>query len=308
MAATNHLHSEHAHSGHADPTSRKDRARLIVVLTITSAFFAIELGCGWYANSLALMSDAIHVLTDIAAVCLSLLTLWISARPASAAKTFGYLRAEILGALANGLFLWMIVLLIWFEAIRRLRNPEPVQGLAVIAVALLGFTVNSTLAWIARPRGGDGMAMRAAFVHVLSDLAGSAGVMVAGTLDYFWAFKRADPVASILIGVLVIYASWGIVREGLDVLMESVPAGLDLDALRRDLLAVNGAEEVHDLHVWCLGTRNYALAAHAVVAPDADYDQVLADMSHVLQSRFNIHHMTVQLERDSRREHEPVHY
>src|SRR5579863_1425882 len=233
MAALAHQHSHSSHAEHHNIATLDDRRRLRVVLVITSAYFAIEMTCGYFANSLALMSDAIHVLTDIAAVCLSLLTLWISARPASAAKTFGYLRAEILGALANGLFLWMIVLLIWFEAARRLRTPEHVHGLAVIAVALVGFGVNATLAWIARPRGADGIAMRSAFLHVLSDMAGSFGVMVAGVLDYFAGFSRADPIAGIVIGVLVVYASWGIVREGLDVLMEAVPAGLDLDGLRR---------------------------------------------------------------------------
>ena len=133
-------------------------------------------------------------------------------------------------------------------------------------------------------------------------------MLTAGALEYFTGWQQADPAVSILIGRLVLYSSWGLVKEGVDILMESVPAHVDLDQLRSDLLAVDGTEEVHDLHVWCLTTRQFALSAHAVVTAEADRDRVLADMCHLLQSKFNIHHLTLQLERDSRREHEPEHY
>jgi cobalt-zinc-cadmium efflux system protein len=152
------------------------------------------------------------------------------------------------------------------------------------------------------------MAMRAVFVHVISDLVGSIGVLVSGALNYFTGWMQADPAVSILIGGLVLYGSWGLVREGVDILMESVPRHIDLDEMRTDLLAVSGTEEVHDLHVWCLTTRQIALSAHAVVAADADRDRVLAEMCHLLQSKFDIHHLTLQLECDNRREHEPEHF
>jgi cobalt-zinc-cadmium efflux system protein len=250
------------------------------------------------------------MLTDVAAVCLALLTLWISTRPASSEKTYGYLRAEILGALLNGLFLWLLVVFIWFEAIDRLRHPHEVSGLMVMIVAVIGIAVNTFSAWMTQATAGQasGLALRAVFLHVISDLIGSFGVLTAGALEYFTGWSQADPAVSILIGGLVLYSSWGLVREGVDILMESVPAHVDLDQLRSDLLAVDGTEEVHDLHVWCLSTRQFALSAHAVVTAEADRDRVLADMCHLLQTKFNIHHLTVQLERDSRREHEPVHY
>ena len=293
-------------------TADSDRRRLLVVLGVTSVYLVTELVGGYLTGSLALLSDAVHMLTDIAALCLGLLTLWISTRPASSAKTYGYLRAEILGALLNGLFLWLLVVFIWIEAAGRLRNPRPVSGLGVMAVAIVGIGVNTFSAWMTSTDtpGGPrrGMAIRAVFVHVISDLVGSVGVLASGALNYFTGWMQADPAVSILIGCLVLYGSWGLVREGVDILMESVPSHIDLDEMRNDLLAVSGTEEVHDLHVWCLTTRQIALSAHAVVAADADRDRVLAEMCHLLQTKFDIHHLTLQLERDNRREHEPEHF
>jgi len=293
-------------------TANSDQRRLLIVLGVTSVYFLTELAGGYLTGSLALLSDAVHMLTDIAALCLGLLTLWISTRPASSAKTYGYLRAEILGALLNGLFLWLLVVFIWIEAFARLRNPRPVSGLGVMAVAIVGIGVNTFSAWMTATdaHGGPrrGMAMRAVFVHVVSDLVGSVGVLASGALNYFTGWMQADPAVSILIGCLVLYGSWGLVREGVDILMESVPRHIDLEEMRTDLLAVSGTEEVHDLHVWCLTTRQIALSAHAVVAANADRDRVLADMCHLLQTKFDIHHLTLQLERDNRREHEPEHF
>jgi len=303
--ADNHEPSAHAHA-------QSDQRRLLIVLGVTSAYCLTELVGGYLTGSLALLSDAVHMLTDIAALCLGMLTLWISTRPASSAKSYGYLRAEILGALLNGLFLWLLVVFIWIEAFGRLRNPRPVAGLAVMAIAIVGICVNTFSAWMtsADAPGGHrhGMAMRSVFVHVTSDLIGSIGVLASGALNYFTGWMQADPAVSILIGCLVLYGSWGLVREGVDILMESVPRHIDLDEMRTDLLAVSGTEEVHDLHVWCLTTRQIALSAHAVVAADADRDRVLADMCHLLQTKFDIHHLTLQLECDNRRPHEPEHF
>ncbi len=287
-----------------------DSTRLRVVLAVTVAYCITEFVVGYYANSLALISDAVHMLTDIAALVIGLLTLWISTRPASSGKTYGYLRAEILGALVNGLFLWLLVVLIWFEAARRLRSPQPVAGLPVMMVAIVGLCINSFSAWVTSRSANlaHGMALRAVFVHVCSDLVGSLGLLCAGALVYFTGWRAADPAVSILIGGLVLWGSWGLVREGVDILMEAVPAEIDLDELRRDLLAVSGTEEVHDLHVWCLSSRQFALSAHAVITPEADHDRVLSEISAVLADKFKIRHMTVQLERDNRRAHEPEHF
>jgi cobalt-zinc-cadmium efflux system protein len=302
-------HDHHAH--HIGVST--DRRRLLIVLAITALFFAAELIGGYYANSLALMTDAVHVLTDIVALVLSLLTLWISARPASSAKTFGYLRAEILGALFNGLLLWVLVIFVWFEAAQRLRDPPAVNSPTMMAVATLGIIVNSFSAWMTWGAGSGsvgrgGMAVRAVFVHVVSDLVGSIGVLIAGALTLFTGWRQADPIVSIVIGCLIVYGSWELVRDGVDILMESVPSHINLDELRDDLLAVRGTEEVHDLHVWCLTSRQLALSAHAVVENAADQDRVLGDMAALLEHKFNIRHMTVQLERDNRKTSEPDHF
>lgn len=290
----------------------EDRKRLLSVLAVTALYCAAEFVGGFYSNSLALLSDAVHVMTDIAALCVALLTLLLSMRPASGAKTYGYLRAEILGALANGLFLWLLVVFIWFEAIERLRKPEPVAGLTVVAIAVIGLGVNGFSAWMTRARalepGRAGMAINAVFIHVVSDLIGTFGVLLAGLLVHFTGWREADSLVGLLIGALVLYSSWGLVREGVDILMESVPAHIDLEELRHDLLAVRDTEEVHDLHVWCLASRQFALSAHAVVARGADHDRVLSDMSAMLEHKFNIRHITVQLERNSRRAVEPEHF
>ncbi|MGD0075138.1 MAG: cation diffusion facilitator family transporter [Candidatus Binataceae bacterium] len=286
-----------------------ERKRLYSVLFAATLLLVAEVAGGLYSGSLALLSDAVHVLTDIGAVCLSLFTLWLSSRPPGAGKTYGYLRAEILGALFNGLVLWVLVAFILIEAIHRIQQPHPVAGLMVMALAAAGIAINAFAASITYSRSGhSGMATRAVFVHALSDLAGSGSVLIAGALIYFTGWTRADSLVSILLAFAILYGSWGLIRDGVDILMEAVPAHVDLDELRRDLLAIDGTTELHDLHVWCLTTREYALSAHAVVVGEANPDRVLSEMSHLLEHKFNIRHMTVQLERDNRREREPAHF
>jgi cobalt-zinc-cadmium efflux system protein len=287
----------------------REQHRLYVVLAITIAYLVAELVGGLYANSLALLTDAVHMFTDVAALCLSLVTLWIAGRPATAGKTYGYLRAEILGALFNGLFVWLLVGFIWYEAAARLRNPPAVRAPIMIAVAIVGIAVNSVSAWLTYRVGHGargGIALRAVFLHVVSDLIGSAGVLVAGAVSWFTGWHRSDPAVSLFIGALIMYGSWGLVREGVDILMESTPAGIDLDQLRGALLAVRGTAEVHDLHVWCLASHQFALSAHAVVGPDADPEEVLTAMTNVIEHKFKIRHSTLQLERD-KREHQHSH-
>jgi len=280
----------------------KDRKRLRLVLLLSASYFIAELAGGIYTNSLALISDAVHMLTDIASICLALVSLWIASRPATASKTYGYVRAEILGALFNGLLLWLIGCFIFFGAIERLRNPVPVMASGMMLVAAVGMLANFFAALLTRARAGEegSLAVRAVFLHVIFELLGSFGVLAAGIVVYFTGWTRADPLVSILIGSLVIYGSWGLVREGVDILMEAVPGRINLDELRGELLAVPGAQELHDLHVWCLSQRELALSAHAVVQEAADPDRILADMSRVLEKKFNIRHITVQLERCNR--------
>ena len=291
---------------------RRDVAREVgavrAALGLTAIVCVAELVGGWLTNSLALMTDAAHMFTDVTALALSMFALWIGGRPASETKTFGYYRAEILAALVNGMALWVVVVLIVAEAWRRLHDPPAVAGAGMLALAGVGLLVNVVVALRLREHRDHSLNLRGAYLHVVSDLLGSVGAVVAGATIVVTGWNAADPVAGALIGVLILLSSWALVREAVDVLMEAVPAHVDVEALRRSLERVPGTDEVHDLHVWSLTTGRYALSAHAVVAGDhADDDAILAAMADVCARDFHIEHVTIQIEHESRRAAEPAH-
>jgi len=295
-----------------DHASELDALR--VALGATGLLCVAEAVGGWLTNSLALLSDAAHMLGDVAALGLSLFAIWICSRPASDTKTFGYYRAEILAALVNGVVLWVLVVFIGLEAWRRLLDPPVVAGRGMLVLASAGLVVN---AFVARRLGAHrehSLNLRGAYLHVLSDLLGSIGAVIAAVAIVLTGWAAADAVAGGLIAGLILFSSWALVREAVDVLMEAVPAHVDVDALRRALEGVPGTEEVHDLHVWSLTTGRYALSAHAVVptcAPgDGDGhgdDRILAAMAEVCARDFHIEHVTIQIEHESRRSAEPAH-
>ena len=270
-------------------------------LVVSSGLCLAELVGGYLTNSLALMSDAAHMFTDVAALGLALFALWVCARPASASKTYGFYRAEILAALVNGVILWVVVVFIVLEALRRTRQPEPVAGGGMLAVAVVGLVANVFVALRLRAHRDHSLNLRGAYLHVLSDLLGSVGAVAAGAVVVATGWYTADVVASVAIAALILFGSWSLVREAVDVLMEAVPAHIDLDRLQGALERVPGTHEVHDLHVWSLTTGHHALSAHAVadgtVAPDA----MLAAMSDVCAREFDIDHVTIQIEGENRR-------
>jgi cobalt-zinc-cadmium efflux system protein len=280
-------------------------------LGVTALLCVAELVGGYLTNSLALLSDAAHLLTDTAALGLSLFALWIGTRPATETKTFGYYRAEILAALVNGVVLCVILLFIGAEAWRRLFDPPVVAGGGMLALALVGLVVNAFVALRLREHRQRSLNLRGAYLHVLSDLLGSVGAVVAGLMIVLAGWNVADAVASALIAGLILFSSWALIREAVDVLMEAVPAHVDVDRLRRALEDVPGTTEVHDLHVWSLTTGHYALSAHAVVtngthAAAAD-DAILEAMAALCARDFHIEHVTIQIEHESRRAAEPAH-
>lgn len=274
----------------------QDRRALRWALTLTAIFCLVEFAGGWLTNSLALLSDAVHMLTDVGALALGMFALWIAGRPPSDSKTFGYHRAEILAALANGVALGAAVVFILGEAWARLRAPHPVDTGPMMAIAAVGLAVNLACARLLAPGEADSLNRRAAFLHVLSDLLGSLGALLAGALMLVTGWSGADAVAGALIGVLVLVSAWRLVRESLDVLMEAVPPHIDLEQLREAMAAVPGACRVHDLHVWTLTTGRHALAAHVVVETGADGDAVLDATRTLLAARFAVQHVTIQLE------------
>jgi cobalt-zinc-cadmium efflux system protein len=273
-----------------------DRHALQWALGLTALFCVVELVGGWLTNSLALLSDAVHMLTDVAALSLGLFALWVANRPPSANKTFGYHRAEILAALANGVALCLVVLFIVREAIARFSTAHRIDTTGMLVIAGIGLAVNLLCAWLLAPRAGSSLNRRAAFLHVFADLLGSLGTVTAAVVIILTGWIAADAVASIGIGALVLFSAWGLVRESLDILMEAVPAHIDLDHLRGQMEQVAGTCRVHDLHVWTLTTGQYALAAHAVIDATADGDAILEEMRTLLARRFEIQHVTIQLE------------
>jgi cobalt-zinc-cadmium efflux system protein len=288
------------HRGH-------DRQALCRALALTGVFLIVEVLGGWWTNSLALLSDAAHMFTDLAALSLGLFALWVGGRSPSESKTYGYYRAEILAALVNGLALWLVVLWIAYEAYERLHVAPVVRRAPMTGVAVLGLLTNSACAWLLAPRRGASLNLRAAFVHVLADLLGSVGVVAAGVVMLATGWTGADAVAALCIAVLILLASWGLIREAVDILMEAVPRHIDLEALRADLESVPGTEHVHDLHVWALTTGQYALSAHAVVDGSVDGERVIDEMRQRLLQRFHIDHVTIQLERSRPCAPESVH-
>lgn len=291
---------------HAHERSQ-DRRALGWALSLTLVVCALEFAGGWFTNSLALLSDAVHMLTDAGALGLGLFALWVASRPADAGKTYGYHRAEILAALANGIALGLAVIVILGEAWERVRAPTPVNTTGMMIIAAIGLAVNLVCARLLAPGEHGSLNRRAAFLHVLSDLLGSVGALLAGAVVLLTGWSGADAVAAALIAVLILYSAWQLIRESLDVLMESVPAHIDLDTLRREMESVPGACRVHDLHVWTLTTGSYALSAHAVIDALADGEAVLERMRRTLAERFDVHHVTIQLECARPCEPETVH-
>jgi cobalt-zinc-cadmium efflux system protein len=286
---------------------RHDAARIRIALLLTASFFLVELVGGWWSNSLALLSDAVHMFTDVGALTLALITLWVAGQPPSTRKTYGYTRAEILGALVNGIVLCLIVIWIVIEASRRLQDVPVIHSAGMTAVASVGLAVNIVCAVLLRPTQDTGLGMRAAFMHVLVDLLGSVGAIAAGIIMLVTGWYGVDAIMAVAIAVLVLLGAWSVIREAVDVLMESVPGHVDLERLRADLEGVAGACRLHDLHVWSLTTGQYALSAHAVIDGSVDGEVVVQEMRGLLAARFHIDHVTIQLEHSAPCEPDSVH-
>lgn len=278
--------------------------RLKLALAISSIYFFAELIGGFLTNSLALLSDAGHMLSDIAALALSLFAFRIARRPATVISTYGYHRAEILAALFNGLTLWLIVGVIFTAAYNRFLDPPAVKSYGMMIVASLGLLVNIVAGAVLYGSHHHNLNLRGAFLHVVSDALGSVGAIAAGLVMLLTGWYVADPVISILIGLLILHSSWSLVKESLSVLMQAVPKGIRLEDVQQALEGVEGVSKVHDLHVWAVTSDIYTLSAHAVVENGGDFHQVLNGIEGTLKERFNIEHTTIQLEIESREEKE----
>lgn len=283
--------------GSASRPNGDDRRRLVWTLAISLAVLAAEVIGGILSGSLALLADAAHMGSDVAALGLSLFALWFAARPATAERTFGFQRAEILAALANGATLLVIAGLILAEAYRRLLAPPEVRGPLMLAVAAVGLLANIAAAVILAPARRTGLNLRSAFLHVLGDLLGSVGTIVAALLIALTAWGPADPLISAFIGVLIILSAWRLMRESVGVLLEGTPSGLHYGEIADAMRALPDVSDLHDLHIWSITSDFPVLSSHVVITDDAGPEQVLRELQEVLAGRFGITHATLQLER-----------
>lgn len=291
----------HNHGG-AATGGAQNRKRLALVLGLVSLYMVAEVVGGLLTNSLALLADAGHMLSDAGALALSLFAIWIAQRPPTAERTYGYYRTEILAALANGATLVAISIYIFYEAWQRLGEPPHVQGGLMMGIAVGGLAVNLAGLWLLNAGRNESLNVQGAWLHVLTDALGSVGAIVAGGLIWLWDWQWADPAASVLIGLLVLYSSWGLLKETVAVLMEGAPGHIDVDQVRDTIRATAGVRAVHDLHVWTITSGMVALSAHVVV-DDGHYTQaMLGRIREPLHDRFGIDHTTIQLEHENFRE------
>lgn len=286
---------DHTHlHGETEPSHQR---RMRWALVLTALFFVAEVVGGVLSNSLALLADAGHMFTDVGGLALSLFVAWFSRQPAGPGKTYGYLRWEILAALINGAVLLVVSGFIVWEAFGRLRAPEPLAGGLMLAVAIGGLAVNAASALILHPTHHHNLNARGAYLHVIGDLLGSVGTVIAAIVVRWTGWLAADPIASIVVTLLVVRSAWGLVRESVDVLLESSPAHISMGRVRDGLQAISGVESVHDLHVWTVTSGMVAMSAHAVVREPGNNQKVLEAAVAAMRG-LGIAHVTLQVERD----------
>jgi cobalt-zinc-cadmium efflux system protein len=267
-------------------------------LVATLAFVAVELAAGLESHSLALLSDAGHNFTDGLALLLAWFGFYLQSKPADETKTFGYHRAGVLTASVNAVTLVALAAWIFYESVLRLRNPEPVHEGIMLAVSVLGLALNGGIMWALRAASRHDINVRSAFVHMLGDAVGSIGIVAGAIVIRFTGWQRVDPLLSMLIGVMIVWTAWDIIREALNILLEGLPRGIALHDVIASMRDIDGVLDVHDLHIWSLGSSTHALSCHVLIddVPPSASDAILKRLNGMLDGRFHISHTTVQFE------------
>jgi cobalt-zinc-cadmium efflux system protein len=289
----------HGHAGHSHGVSANaDARKLAVTLGLILGFMVLEIAVGVIAHSLALLSDAGHMLTDAAAIGLSLVAARLAVRPARGAWTYGFKRVEILAAQANGVTLLILAALITFAAIHRLIDPPQVKAGLVLAVALVGIAVNLTATWTLARANRRSMNVEGSFQHILTDLYAFIGTAIAAGIILLTGFERADPLVSLLVAALMMRSGYGLIRASARVFLEAAPEGLDPEQIGRALVREPGVVEIHDLHVWEVTSGFPALSAHVLVGRENDCHAARRGLERMLHDEFGLHHTTLQVDHE----------
>lgn len=296
MAFDEHAHA-HGLLQSLDQVQRRGSRVIKIALYITTLFMIIQLVGGWFANSLALMADAAHMFTDAASFLLSLFAFWIARRPASARMSYGYYRAEIIGAMTSALALWVVCAFLIWGAINRLLHPPLVEGGIVFIIALVTLVMNLITMRVLHGSQKESLNVRAAYLHVISDLLGNIGVILAGGIIYLTSWYIVDPILTILFTILIVYSTLHVLKEGLEILMEAAPRGIDPLEVQEMLLGLESIEGVHDLHIWTVASGRYALSAHLI---SKKAEQALNLAHEALAHQYGIEHTTLQIEHPNR--------
>jgi cobalt-zinc-cadmium efflux system protein len=283
-------------AGHFHGDRADDRRALAIALALTATYTVAEVVGGLLTGSLALLADAGHMLSDNVSIVLALFAVWIAAKPPTPERTFGFKRVEILAALANGAALVIVSLWIFYEAYQRFQDPPDVLGGWMLAIAIVGLFVNVGAAAVLSGSRGGSLNLEAAFRHVLADLLGSAGVITAALVILLTGWLYADPLISVLIGLLILASAWTVLRDSIRILLEATPRGLDSIEIGTALGSVEGVVDVHDLHVWTITSGFPALSAHVLVRPGDDCHAIRRQLEVLLSERFQIEHTTLQVD------------
>ena len=262
-------------------------------LWIALLFMAIEVAGGWIANSLALISDALHMFMDVGALLLGIVVSRIAKWPSTPQMSYGYHRAEILGALVSAVSLWVLSGILIYESVHRFFQPEEVEGPIVFVIASIGLLANLWMMRILHPSQHHSLNVKAAYLHILGDVLGSIGVILSGLILWITKWNPIDPIITILFTLFILKSSWTVIRQSLSILMESAPEGVDVPAIEEALKQLPGVQEVHDLHIWSAARHETLLSVHLVANPEFD---ILGSAHRMLEARFDIHHMTIQVE------------
>lgn len=294
-----HHHSHDHHHHHHDHTREGNKKGLSIALGITAGIMLLEFFGGLFTNSLALLSDSGHMLSDASSLGLSLVAMWFATRPASPNKTYGFYRFEILAAFINGITLFLIAGFIVFEAFKRVLDPPTVSSGTMILIAVIGLAANLLSAWALIKKGDvkDNVNLRSAYLHVLGDALGSVGAIMAGVIMYYFNWYMADPIISVIVALLILRSAWGLMKHTVHILMEGTPVTIDQQEVKSVLEEIDGVRNVHDLHKWTITSGLDSLSCHILIDDKEDGQDILQQAIDKIEERFKIQHTTIQIEK-----------